>query len=351
MEEIQMIAQSISRPVLPTGTMIRRIVSRLLLLAAVTLGPMFAANAAVSVSVGIHVSSFPHLVLVPGYPVYYDPDLDSNYFFYDGEYWVYDGDTWYSSDWYDGPWVVVDRYYVPVFLLRVPVRYYRRPPAYFRAWVVDAPPRWGERWGHAWEERRRDWDRWDRNSVPRPAPLPAYQRQYSGSSYPHAPAQQQSIREEHYRYQPHEAITKQHFQEHVAPSHARVETSQHLDQQRHPNQGSPEQRSAQERTDRTPPPTQARQQTQQLAQPTSNMGHPASNNERREEEHRQQVVQQTGHPQSNRDRQPPERQAREESREPQHRPVSNAPKNEPQPRKDDEHGHDHHDDQHDDNRH
>ena len=38
------------------------------------------------VSIGINVPTFPKLVAVPGYPVYYDPHADSNFFFYDGLY-------------------------------------------------------------------------------------------------------------------------------------------------------------------------------------------------------------------------------------------------------------------------
>jgi len=33
------------------------------------------------VSIGFSISVFPSLVAVPGYPVYYAPSLDSNYFF------------------------------------------------------------------------------------------------------------------------------------------------------------------------------------------------------------------------------------------------------------------------------
>ena len=104
---------------------------------------------------------YPTLVLVPGYPVYYAPQLNSNYFFYDGMYWVYQADNWYASSWYNGPWVLVAPVAVPVFVLRVPVRYYRQPPLYFRAWSPNAPPRWGEHWGNAWEQRRRGWDNWN----------------------------------------------------------------------------------------------------------------------------------------------------------------------------------------------
>jgi hypothetical protein len=72
------------------------------------------AAAAVSVNIGINLPLYPNLVPVPGYPVYYAPDLDSNYFFYDGNYWVYAQDGWYSSPWYDGPWDLVDPQLVPL---------------------------------------------------------------------------------------------------------------------------------------------------------------------------------------------------------------------------------------------
>jgi hypothetical protein len=95
-----------------------------------------------------------------------------------------------------------------VFLLRVPVRYYRQPPAYFRGWGPDAPPRWGQHWGNDWERQRGGWDRWDRASAPRPAPLPVYQKKYSGNRYPH-PEQQQALHGQNYRYQPRDAEVKQ----------------------------------------------------------------------------------------------------------------------------------------------
>ena len=76
-------------------------------------------------SIGINLPAYPQLQRVPGYPVYYAPGMNSNYFFYDGLYWVYQGDNWYASSWYNGPWGLVDPVDVPVFVLRVPVRYYR----------------------------------------------------------------------------------------------------------------------------------------------------------------------------------------------------------------------------------
>ncbi|MGE8449656.1 MAG: hypothetical protein ACN6OP_03320 [Pseudomonadales bacterium] len=165
------------------------------------------------VSIGINLPAYPALVPVPGYPVYYAPQLKSNYFFYDGLYWVYQGDNWYASSWYNGPWQLVGRYDVPLFVLRIPIRYYRRPPAYFRGRDPGAPPRWGEHWGRDWEDRRSGWDQWDHRTAPPSARLPDYQRQYSGVRYPRATEQQNAIRSENYHYQPRETVTQQHYQQ------------------------------------------------------------------------------------------------------------------------------------------
>ena len=167
-------------------------------------------------SIGINLPLFPELVRVPDYPVYYAPRLDSNYFFFDGMYWVYRDDDWYASAWYNGPWGLVDRESVPLFVLRIPVRYYRDPPFYFRGWREDAPPHWGEHWGNEWQQRRSEWNRWSRHAAPAPAPLPEYQRQYSGDRYPHA-EQQSAIRSQNYRYQPRDAVVRQHYQEQALP--------------------------------------------------------------------------------------------------------------------------------------
>jgi len=164
------------------------------------------------VSIGINVPAYPGLVRVPGYPVYYDPQASANYFFYDGLYWVYQDDNWYASSWYNGPWELTSPDQVPLFVLRIPVGFYRQPPPYFHGWAADAPPHWGEHWGHEWEGHRNGWDQWDRRAAPRPAPLPKYQREYSNERYPHEPEQQHAIQSEHYNYKPREAVTQQHFQ-------------------------------------------------------------------------------------------------------------------------------------------
>ncbi|MFA6466052.1 MAG: hypothetical protein WCT30_09880 [Desulfurivibrionaceae bacterium] len=177
------------------------------------------------VSIGINVPLYPQLVPVPGYPVYYAPRLHANYFFYDGMYWVYQDDNWYASSWYNGPWGIVEPYYVPLFILRVPVRYYLQPPGYFRGWHANAPPRWGHHWGPEWEQQRRGWDRWQHSSVPARAPLPTYQRQYSGERYPQV-EKQHEIRSQQYRYQPREKAVREHFQQQLeqrAPAPAQRE--------------------------------------------------------------------------------------------------------------------------------
>jgi hypothetical protein len=165
------------------------------------------------VHIGVNMPTYPMLVQVPGYPVYYDPQGSHNYFFYDGLYWVYVNDNWYASSWYNGPWELTGRDYVPLYVLRIPVRYYRQPPVYFSSWNRDAPPRWAEHWGREWEQRRPDWDRWDHSRTPSPAPLPRYQQKYPSDRYPTAVERQREIRTEHYRYVPREAVTRQHLKD------------------------------------------------------------------------------------------------------------------------------------------
>lgn len=173
-----------------------------------------------NLSIGINLPQYPEFVPVPGYPVYYAPRLNVNYFFYDGMYWVYQDDNWYASSWYNGPWGMVRPEFVPVYVLRVPVRYYRQPPPYFRSWQSDAPPRWHEHWGNEWAQRRSGWDRWDRSAAPPPAPLPFYQRQYSGERYPRV-EQQHELQNQNYRYQPRDPVVREHYraqQKQTAPA-------------------------------------------------------------------------------------------------------------------------------------
>jgi hypothetical protein len=170
-----------------------------------------------SLDIGIHFSALPALTIVPGSPVYYAPSIGANFFFYDGMYWVYQNDNWYASSWYNGPWAAVDPNIVPAFILNVPVRYYRRPPTYFRGWAANAPPRWGEHWGSSWEQKHTGWNHVDRSHIPPAAPVPTYQKQYPAKKYP-ATQQQAVLHGQNYKYQPHEPVVQQHYQQHAAPS-------------------------------------------------------------------------------------------------------------------------------------
>jgi hypothetical protein len=222
------------------------------------------------VSIGINLPVFPELVRVPDYPVYYAPRLHSNFFFYDGMYWVYQGDNWYGSSWYNGPWRAVAREVVPLFVLRIPVRYYRDPPAYFRGGRSDAPPRWGEYWGSEWEQRRSGWDKWNRKNAPAPAPLPVYQRKYSGDRYPRV-EQQPELHNQNYRYQPRDAVVRQHYQEPTIPRGQPPHRGGETVQRTAPNQAPPEQKDPATQ-DRTQQPQQGAAQRDQHA-PRSNQEH------------------------------------------------------------------------------
>lgn len=144
------------------------------------------------VRVGINVGTYPRLSRIPGYPVYYAPGAPWNYFYYEDRFWVFEQDRWYSSSRYNGPWDFVDPFYVPYYVLRVPVGYYSRPPSYFRGWRNDAPPRWDERWGRDWSARRSDWNRWDRGSAPPAVPPRDYPRGNVDERDPGVPGLQRS---------------------------------------------------------------------------------------------------------------------------------------------------------------
>jgi len=162
------------------------------------------------VSIGINLPAYPELMPIQGYPVYYAPRLSVNLFFYDGLYWLYQNDYWYASSWYNGPWGLVEPYAVPLFILRVPVRYYRSPPVYFQGWRRDAPPRWDEHWGREWQQQRGEWNQWKHGAAPPPAPPPVYQRRYPEQRYPPV-EQQQQLHDRNYRYQPRDPDVRQNI--------------------------------------------------------------------------------------------------------------------------------------------
>ena len=87
-------------------------------------------SARAEVSVNINIGPPPvvvappaEVVLMPGIGVYFVPDAGVDLFFYAGYWWSPRGDRYYRSRAYNGPWVVVDRRYVPVEVVRVPMDY------------------------------------------------------------------------------------------------------------------------------------------------------------------------------------------------------------------------------------
>ncbi len=182
------------------------------------------------VQLGINIPVYPRLVPIPGYPVYYAPNLNQDYFFYDGLYWLFYDDTWYQSEWYNGPWTPVPPDAVPLYILRVPVRYYAYRPYYFRGWALNEPPRWHEHWGRDWAEHHRDWDRWDHRAAPAPAPLPDYQRRYSQNGYPNY-REQHAQNQRYYGYQPRDNEVRRQWDQHAQSSAELARRREHLGRQ------------------------------------------------------------------------------------------------------------------------
>ncbi len=178
----------------------------------VTMAQISVGVALPGVNIGINVPVYPEMVQIPDYPVYYAPRLQANFFLYDGLYWVYQGDNWYASSWYNGPWWYVPPEAIPIFVLQIPIRYYRSPPYYFRNWHPDSSPRWGEHWGSGWEQQRRNWDRQHLNGQRVPAPLPYYQHRFPAQRYP-SQQEQQRLQEKNYRHRPSDPEVRQHFGE------------------------------------------------------------------------------------------------------------------------------------------
>jgi hypothetical protein len=224
-----------------------------IILTSMLLGAALPASAEVSIaigvpglSIGMNMPVYPQYQRIPNYPVYYAPQSGFNLFFYDGMYWAFQNDNWYASSWYNGPWGMVPPRYVPAYVLRVPVRYYQRPPPYFRGWSKNKPPHWDQHYGKHWEQDRHGWDTWNRNSAPPPAPLPVYQRQYTGDRYPRY-EQQPVIRSQNYHYQPSDPVVRQQYQQEEvqAKRHSQQHEQQQREQQQHEQQQYEQQHGAQ----------------------------------------------------------------------------------------------------------
>jgi hypothetical protein len=81
----------------------------------------------------------PQLVVVPGTPVFYAPDVSANLFFYKGRYYTVANGVWSRAPAYNGPWAVIQIGQVPAPVVAVPVEYYKIPPGQLKK---KGPPPW-----------------------------------------------------------------------------------------------------------------------------------------------------------------------------------------------------------------
>jgi len=124
-----------------------RILPRVLLVAAATALLWSGASTAgpdVQIDIGLGVppvvlTTPPPLVVVPGTPVYYAPDVSANLFRYKGRYYTVANGVWSRAPAYNGPWVVIQIGQVPPPVRSVPVEYYNIPSGQLKK---HGPPPW-----------------------------------------------------------------------------------------------------------------------------------------------------------------------------------------------------------------
>ena len=107
-----------------------------------------AVSAADNVSVGVNIgvpppppmvfAAPPHLVVIPGSPVYYAPGASVNFFFHSGRYYTFHDGAWFFATKHNGPWAFIKPGHVPAPVLGVPVAYYKIPPG--QAKKMGGPP-------------------------------------------------------------------------------------------------------------------------------------------------------------------------------------------------------------------
>lgn len=114
--------------------------------------PSSASDLSISIGIGTPppappvIMAAPPLVVVPGSPVYYAPEVPVNIFFYGGRYYTFHDEAWFRATTHNGPWNVIAVKKVPRPVLTVPVEYYNVPPDH---WKQGGPPPWaGHGKGH-----------------------------------------------------------------------------------------------------------------------------------------------------------------------------------------------------------
>jgi hypothetical protein len=87
----------------------------------------------INVNVGpppVVLVSPPRLVVVPGSPVSYAPEVNFNVFVLGGRYYTFHEGVWFHAATHRGPWAAIVVEQVPPPVLAVPVKYYKIPPGH-----------------------------------------------------------------------------------------------------------------------------------------------------------------------------------------------------------------------------
>ncbi|MFZ5995790.1 MAG: hypothetical protein ACOYU4_12490 [Thermodesulfobacteriota bacterium] len=104
----------------------------------------------VSVNIGLPlpsvvISSPPAVVMIPGSPVYFDPDIEVDIFFHRGYWYRPYRERWYRATHYNGPWRHIARRAVPTAIVHVPPSYRHIPPGHERIPYGQLKKHWKER--------------------------------------------------------------------------------------------------------------------------------------------------------------------------------------------------------------
>lgn len=104
----------------------------------------------VSINIGLPLpavvlSAPPAVVMIPGSPVYYDPDIDVDIFFYHGYWYRPYRQRWYRAGHYNGPWRHIAPRAVPTSIVKLPPDYRHIPPGHEKIPYGQLKKHWKER--------------------------------------------------------------------------------------------------------------------------------------------------------------------------------------------------------------
>jgi hypothetical protein len=101
------------------------------------------AGAEVTINIGVPpppavvLPAPPRLVIVPGQPVFYAPEVPYNYFVYGDRHYIFRDGRWFFARTYRGPWRIIATDRVPRQVVAVPVKYYKVPPGHAKKMARD----------------------------------------------------------------------------------------------------------------------------------------------------------------------------------------------------------------------